>query len=1268
MANFLTNLFSSKKIVVKNIKQQSKVDITNIENVNINSSEDFQKLLSQNKVEKTDLTQKDFQKLIVDIKNEKGIIQREIFSSDKNQNNLISSFLGKTVIDDTLEKCIRTENKLILLGNPGLGKTTELKRLAINIINDKDNELIPIYRNLKNFTSSHNIESILFKNWESYKNLIFIFDGIDEIQNIQDFNSKLETFIYYLNINEIEFKFILSCRTNVYESLIKNILDFKVYYLRDLYYQESINLLKLKCGSAIIDSLSFDGAITEFLKNPFQVNILADYIKENKKLPSNSSELWESYISIRLTHDDNHKLVKKGLNIPLIKRLSIKTSLVNELMQRNTISNEELYEVASSNSPDFKDFKNNPLIDKNKESDEWFFEHRNIQEYFAAKAITGRDINEILEFLQINDLGKTHPSLFNTITFLINLLDNNSATYKELVNWLTDNEPELLFKADYNRIDLVTKIKVFQTHFNKECVEKTLWINTNRTFEIREIAKFGSCPENYEFLINILSNYSDYHVRTTNSAIVILSFFTIPEGSLSDLKALLFKNLNEKDLHISIKSELLYLIKNQNLTNDDETYLKSIFEVFKNETHKALNNNLLLLLSEKANIDFFYNYLKEEFLRAHKLKERLIPDEVIRGNEALINDLILKLTSANNFLEVAKHFYDDNTNLYKVDDYLNKLSSKLLGFIKQDPGFITEILDSCVDDVNYHIHNKLLSELIVKSNSRNIAIIHLLRSQDFEKVDYFIAGIISELELNTVINILIEKEISVERIERLRNFISNLNTRALGEKFEKLIKRKGIKFRESLPTEAKIKKHKLKYNKGIQDNLNILFKKRCLLRRIKKFFKRNKEEITKIEFHKITIKWYNENGHANVMETTISIVQTILFQFRNKAITYSIVEDFIKNDYFIYKEIKSLLENYKKNKRPYKIFKKQINTIKSWCLLQCSQIDFDNIVTIPQPNTFRYSQNYKIFELIFFFQKEFDFILPQDFLINCIQYYEFDRSSEVDESFLRLKDLINNETLFNEKIIHNINNEILVGLSISKHIEYALNNNLEDTFPQIRHLFINHESIYNDNRKIEKYIDITGDENLLLDCCAAFVGYKFWSTIRIMIGMNLFPDYCKQTSIVYIENGEDSHRLDALNVLFELNEPIATDYLISFLEKKIIISLMSVKFLNYNAIIDFENLEKLFKLIFDDEDFDDFESSRYKEFVMNYVSNISNSKEGFENVILMLDKRKKELDENGKDLFYINLLIDKCANSYINSNSKPYTFKEALKESEKLLA
>lgn len=1267
MVNFLTNLFSSRKINIHDV-QQSSVHVYNFENVNLNSKEDLRNLLSQNKIEKTDLVQNDIQKLLGDIQIENGIILREIYSSDKNQKNLISSFLGNTIIDNTLEKCIETENKIILLGNPGIGKTTELKRLALNIISKEDNRLIPIYRNLKNFTASHNIESILFKNWESYKDLIFIFDGIDEIQNIQDFNSKLETFIYYLNINEINFKFILSCRTNVYESLIKNISGFKIYYLRDLYYQESIDLLKIKCGSAIIDNLSFDSKITEFLKNPFQVNILADYIRESKKLPSNSSELWENYISIRLTHDDDDKLVKRGLNIPLIKKLSVKTSLVNELMQRNVISNDELFEVANSNSSDFKDFKNNPLIDKSKDSDEWFFEHRNIQEYFAATAISQRDINEIIDFIQINKLGKTHPSLFNTITFLINLLDNSSNTFKGLVNWLVANEPELLFKADQNRLNLETKIEVFQTYFNNECIRKTLWIHTNRAFGIKEIAQFANCPENYNFLLEILSKSSDYHIRTTNSAISILSFFDIPEDSLSDFKKLLFNKLIDKDVDITIKSELLYLIKEHNLTNDDETYFNAIFEVFKIETDKALNNILLLLLSEKDNVDAFFLYLKEEFLRAHKLKARLVPDETLRGNEILINNLILKLTSAHNFLELARYFFKLNISIYSSDDYLKKLISKFLYFLKQDHEFIDSILDDLIADVSYNINNRLLSELIVQSNSRGRAIIHLMKNQDFEKVDFFIAEIISESELTDVVNILIEKKLSIDKIERFRNFIANSNKRRLGEVFEKLMKRKGFKFKEPLLTEKKVKLNKRKYEKGLQENLDLLLNKRKLLKRVKKYFRKNKVEINEKEFTEITRNWFKENGHGNILETPLSLIQTVLYQYTDGSVKYEIVKQHLENDYLIYNEIKSVLENYTKSKKPFNVSKRQKKTIENWCLLKCSQIDFEEIVTIPRPNTFRYKQNYKLLELIFFFQKEFEFSLPQNFLINCIQYYELDKSSQVDESFLGLKKLIDNETLFNEKIIHNINNETLAGLALSKHIEYALDNDLESSFPEIRNLFIHHDSIYNDSRKIKQYIELTGDENLLLDCCEVFENHKFWSIIRIMTEMKLFPEYGRNKSIEYLNTGEDSHRLDALNVLFEFNEPTAFEYLIDLLERKIVVSLMSVKYLNYNAIVDFKHLEKLFDLIFHDDDFDNFESSRYKELLINYISNISHSEGGFKKVMAMLDKRRKEFEKRNMDLFYINLLIDKCVNSFINSNSEPYTFKNAIVKAQKLVA
>ncbi len=63
-------------------------------------------------------------------------------------------------------------------------------------------------------------------------NTIFIFDGIDEIQNIQDFVSKLENFITNLEKEDREFDIVISCRTNIYESIVKNVLGFIVFYIK----------------------------------------------------------------------------------------------------------------------------------------------------------------------------------------------------------------------------------------------------------------------------------------------------------------------------------------------------------------------------------------------------------------------------------------------------------------------------------------------------------------------------------------------------------------------------------------------------------------------------------------------------------------------------------------------------------------------------------------------------------------------------------------------------------------------------------------------------------------------------------------------------------------------------------------------------------------------------------------------------------------------------------------------------------------------------
>jgi len=60
----------------------------------------------------------------------------------------------------------------------------------------------------------------------------------------------------------------------------------------------------------------------------------------------------------------------------------------------------------------------------------------------------------------------------------------------------------------------------------------------------------------------------------------------------------------------------------------------------------------------------------------------------------------------------------------------------------------------------------------------------------------------------------------------------------------------------------------------------------------------------------------------------------------------------------------------------------------------------------------------------------------------------------------------------------------LFAFSLSKHIEYAINNNLTTAFDSIREYFKEDDSIYNESKKIEKYVELSGDSDLLLECCS----------------------------------------------------------------------------------------------------------------------------------------------------------------------------------------
>ncbi|WP_299247726.1 hypothetical protein [uncultured Lacinutrix sp.] len=1163
------------------------------------------------------------------------------------------------------DEIVNEHDKVFILGNPGAGKTTSLKEFACKYWNEgEQNSSTPIFRNLKNFTITDTIESKLPKGYDKLKNILLIFDGIDEIADVENFISKLEDFLNSEATSSIKIKCILSCRTNIYESIIKNIAEFSTFFMKDLEYAESVNFLRVLCDFSI-ENLKFNQTSISFLKDPFKIKILATYLNKNKNLPNNSAILWKTYIDERLKNDSTVKQKKKKFKAVLIKSQSQKVSLINELMKSSAIDEDLLLKVFKSHE-DLEEFLKSPFIDILSGSNDWYFEHKNIQEYFAAKLISNQPIESIINFIQILDKKRTHPSLFNSITFLINIIDKKSDEYSKLISWLVENEPEILFKADFNRIHEDIQVRVFQSYFQKICIEQTLWIS-NGTFQSNEISLFASCLPNYEYLISIINDYNNHHFRTISSALDLLKHFKIPYVKIEEFKLFLFDKLIQKGFDLRLKSEIIRIIYIQKFTVGNKEYLKKIFNLFKKSTHKELNRSLMNLLIELDEVDEFYNFIHEEFLLIHKIKPREIEDEVGRGNEYTIIDLIFKLKDSNKFLQIIKYHFIDDVRIYsfKEEEELNKILEKIKGYIANDESYIEKLLSEIKEDYKFHIHERLLKQIIIQSNTRHRAIKFLLNSFKTERIRYFVSSIIDEESLIFLTNKLIELKIKDKEIEYWRNNIGNSNSRQLSVKFHKLMLSKGIVFDEPVFTENKAIKQSDNFKVHIQENFNILFDKKKLKSKIRYLFTKYGKEIDGDKIRNIRKEWYDKNGHWNIINAQIDILDHIIFS-RNKNLTnMKLVNTYLKDEFVLFKRIRSTIERYKSSNRDYEILETQKKTIRDWSIKQANLIDFNNVARASGPNSFYYLNDYQKIETIFFFQNLLDIKLPKDFLLNCIKYYEFTKSEDSDEEYAKLKRLTNDNEAFNQRIILNIESDTLIAFSKSKHIEYAINNNLVTVFNKVREYFKNSSSLYNQSKILEKYVSLTNDIDLLKECTNNINEHLTWTSIRILIELKKESNFCIKKAIEYLETNEERYRVDAIQTLFMFNSELALPELIKLLNQGIVPSFGYIKFNIFDNVKDLNQLKVFFNLIYKSK-FDDFESHTYRGF-FNYLITIFSIKEdAFEIIQSILIEIKENLKKIGSDLFYINRLIEDSLDNYINSKSAIYTFEKALVTVEKL--
>ncbi len=382
--------------------------------------------------------------------------------------------------------------RIILLSIAGYGKTYEMEHAA-GVFSQEKEKHYPIKSYLKDYQgqSIPELLSIYQPKWEQLleDNLLLLLDGLDEIAP-----RLYAAFINHLNqFAEAKPKtnIILSSRYNFYDLVNNTLRNFDIYILDDFTetnIEEYIELKLRNRGNDFKRKL-VSGKMRVYSRNPFYLSKLVRYFgTDEKAFPKNNAELFDKIIFERY----NTEKKKRNLVIKKEKLLSLMqhVAIVMTSMGRNSFDNDEM-ETLIPNAEDLEAIKHLSLINRHDvKKDAWSFEHKNLQEYLTATYLQTFSLRVVKQFITYPyDENTVQPHYLNTLSFLFSMVNIEEDFFKELFDWLTQKQPELLVRFEKDKMPAGKRFDAF-THILSYYKKNELGFYASSNFQISELAAF----------------------------------------------------------------------------------------------------------------------------------------------------------------------------------------------------------------------------------------------------------------------------------------------------------------------------------------------------------------------------------------------------------------------------------------------------------------------------------------------------------------------------------------------------------------------------------------------------------------------------------------------------------------------------------------------------------------------------------------------------------------------------------------------------------
>ena len=991
-----------------------------------------------------------------------------------------------------LENLLEKEKRVVLLGNAGSGKSTELRQL-FHTTKREDSGLIPIFHRLNSYLPENGLESLLPEAWTQVPpdSFLLILDGLDEVQP-KHFNDVVDQ-INDFSKNNPNVRMVVSSRTNFYTIPDGNtegtLSDFEPYFLNELsakdaskYYQVKYKIEEAE-GEKFIHEVYKKG-FPDLISRPFFLMMLSESYQQDGQLNEGKKHLYGTYFSRQIKEPE------------VIEQLEL-VAISMEMMGKNQITEQEILELISND--EFETIKHGAIFRKEEGfNDVWRFEHNNLQEYLTAKRLSRLSYEEVIELITFGTTRKRLlPSWVNTLSFMFSLIEPESDLFQELLKWLIEYERDVIVKFEREKITESTRNQIFQGIFNKS-KHHDVWVNSNK-FSTGELGLFGATKENLDFLVSEIKSTSSSRTVLLNAIDLLGHFGELVQDSKFEVVQLLLEKIrikNDENDYYFVHSAIYAL---ENLGVVDDVLVDDLMKIVCHRNNQYIRSSVYSLLKGASNIEKYLPYL----ITGIDLTESSggYPDRTsitVVGESSGLLDCIKAMKTEDSIARLFDYLSNSTNRLYRMYDSENLIESLVSKAIKlykktQSDQVYTAILNWFVSmGGHFEAHRADLAiHFFDETNTRSKAFDELWPTWQSEKsrgrVSYDIGRLIKGELIDFIADLHKKGDLTEQDIDNVYFEVRWVGNPEL-EQFEKTILEKtGHEFPKPKQVD-----HEAIRKKKDQEEFDLLFDRESLKKETLNIFNtENKTSFTFDELHEIRKKGFNyvelddqySKGALRFLRDFVAQGQTIEL--------HRINDWFDNNEGEMY--LVSRIYDFLHHNKEVQVNQEQIDWVSDWCTKNIDKADFSNGITVSGT---RISYN-RTANFIFFFSIKFNIHYPKETMLDMLWYDDFHGDEEIN-AMNYVGAILDNKEIA-EQMAANLEEGIAYTPVLKNHVRFLCEQKVEESYPFVlREIIDTNREDYERRDILDIFFEITKDVEALKSILCRADSYIKWRIIALL--------------------------------------------------------------------------------------------------------------------------------------------------------------------------